>query len=124
MNTSLQILKTGRLSVLVQRHDLAIEDDRLVTGTTPSRERLRNLRELIGFVVSKPRPEPHGATTRPDFNDGANAVVFGLVDEVRIGERNVLERGQHWLEHALILGLGIREPISHEGTKNTKALKV
>jgi hypothetical protein len=115
MNTSLEILKAGRLSVLIQRHNLAIEHDRFAAGTPPLCERFRNLRKLTGLVVPEPRPQPHRVAGRSDVDDRPDAVIFGLVDEVCIGERRILERGQHWLEHGTILGIRVRVRVRDQG---------
>ena len=96
MDTSLELLKACRLALFVQRDDLAIEDDRGAERSAPLFQRRDDLRKLRCLLVAEPRPQ---ADRVPDLPDRADAVVFGLVDEVRIVERSLDNRGQHGGEH-------------------------
>src|SRR5436190_17172059 len=98
MNAPLQSLESSGAAVRIERDDLAVEDDRLLLPARPLRQGGGDLGELRGFFVAKPRPEADRACWR-DLGDRPDAVVFRFVDEMRILERRVLERRQHWLEH-------------------------
>ncbi len=97
MDAALQLLKAGRLAFVVERDDLAVEDDGRLEPPRPLLERGDEFRELAAFFVAEARLQPHWAC-RIDLGDGADAVVFGLVDELRILERGVDERCQHRAE--------------------------
>ena len=111
VNPALEILKAGRLAFRVERDDLAVEDERLLPVPRPLRERGGDFRKLVRLLVAEPRPQAHASLdsrTLPrfardrsrwlDLDDRANAVVFRLVDEVRIGERRIGQRRQHRLQ--------------------------
>ena len=91
MDAALELLKSGRPAVRVERDDLSVEHDRLFLPAPPLGERARNFRKLVRFLVAQARPQADGAAGR-DFGDRADAVVFRLVDEPRVLERRVLER--------------------------------
>ncbi len=125
VNAALKLLKSCRLAVHVERDDLAIQDDRRSSLRCPSSERSGDLGKLIGLVVAETRPETYqgpglralrgapslgGGGTRgasshggraprraqpADFRNCANAVVFGLVDELGVLERCVGKRREH-----------------------------
>ena len=96
MDSSLQLLKAGRLSLGVERDDLAVEDERRSQRPPPLFQRRDDLRKLLRLLVAEPRPQTHRAA---NLRDRANAVVLGFVDELRIVERRVGERREHGREH-------------------------
>ncbi|PYN28607.1 MAG: hypothetical protein DMD76_04455 [Candidatus Rokuibacteriota bacterium] len=83
--------------MLVQRDDLTVEQHVGLELACKDGERARDLGELAGLVVAEPRPEPHGtrAATGPHHGERSNAVVLRLVGEPRVGQRGLVQRGQH-----------------------------
>src|SRR5206468_12513914 len=66
----------GGAALGVERHDLAIEDDRLFQTLRPRLKRIRDFGELGGFFVAEPRPQAYTAAARRDLSDGPDAVVL------------------------------------------------
>src|SRR5882724_1934071 len=97
MYPPLELLESGRLALRVERNDLAVEDERRFPGMCPLCERCGDLGKLSRFLVAQTRPEVYGSLRR-DLDDRADAVVLGLVDEMRIGEWRVDERREHRAE--------------------------
>src|SRR6185436_8797514 len=79
VDPALEILKTRRRALRVERHDLTVEDDRLFQPLRPRPERLRDFRKLIGFLVAQPRPEMDAAAAWRDLGNRPDAVVLGFV---------------------------------------------
>ena len=99
VNPPLELLESARLAFAVERHDFAVEYDRLFQLARPLLERRRDFGELMRLLVAEARPERNTAL-RIDFGDGADAVVFGFVDERRVVERRVHQRREHGLDHS------------------------
>src|ERR1700730_17060396 len=80
MYPALQLLKPRGFAFLVERDDFAIEHDGAFQLLCIAGERSHEVGKLPGLFVAEPRPQ---AYRRPavwsDFNNGANAVVLGLV---------------------------------------------
>src|SRR5687767_3660949 len=57
VNAALELLKAGRLALVIERDDLPVEHQGLGALPGPLRERRRDLRELIRLFVAEPRPE-------------------------------------------------------------------
>jgi len=95
MNAALQVLKAGGLALGVERHDLAVEDDRLFQTLRPRPKRLGDFWELAGFVVAEPRPQADAAAARRDLSDGPDAVVLRFVNQVPVHQRRVGKRREH-----------------------------
>src|ERR1700733_11165501 len=100
MNPSLQLLESCRFTVAVERDDLAVEDEGRAKGARPLFQGARDLGKLRGFFVAEAGPETHAPPSLGHLDHRANAIVLGLVDELRIAERCVGERGEHGLQHA------------------------
>ena len=107
VNPSLQLLESCRVTVAVERDDLAVEDEGHAKRARPLFQGARNLGKLRGFFVAEAGPEAHAPPALRHLDDRANAIVLGFVDELRIAERCVGERGEHGLQHA-----GIRRRLS------------
>src|SRR5262249_51796600 len=97
VDPALQILEPGRLAVVVERDDLAVEDQRLLAPARPVLQRRRDLGKLTRLLVAEARPQADVIAFRRNFDDRADAVVLRLVDEVGIVERRVDERREHRL---------------------------
>ncbi len=97
VDPSLELLKPRRFAGRVERHQLAVEDDTGLDAAAELPQGPGDLRELGCLVVAKPRIQVDRALAagRFELDDGTNAIVFRLVDEVLTLERHVLERGEH-----------------------------
>src|SRR5438874_2946812 len=78
VDSTLQLLKSGRVAPGVERDDLSVENDRVSRLPRPCGQRGDYLRELAGFFVTEPRPQPHAAR-RQNFRNRPDAVVFWFV---------------------------------------------
>ncbi len=97
VDAALEVLEADRPLPLVERDNLAVEDDALLDLQRKAGERLRDGGELRGLVVAEARKKTdlrHGPA-RADVRDRPDAVVLGFVDEVRLDERNFGGRRQH-----------------------------
>src|SRR5437867_13357656 len=107
MNPTLKLLKAGRLAARIEGDDLAVEDGGDLRRASPLFECGGDFRKLLRFLVAQPRPQAYHAMglsaargdRPPDLRDRADAVVFGLADKLRIGERGVSQRRQHRAEN-------------------------
>jgi len=104
MNAALEILKARRPAGSIEGYDLAVEHQRFAALGGPSLEGLSNFWKLRGLLVAEPRPETHASANR-HIRNGADAVVLGLVDEIRVVELRVGQRSEHRLDH-LYVGRG------------------
>jgi len=93
VNAPLQALKPGRMAVLVERDDLAVDEQRSVERIRQGRQGFDNRRKLAGLVVAEPRP--HLDTPWFHVNQAPDAVIFGLVYETRLGQGRIGQSGQH-----------------------------
>ena len=94
MQASLQMLKAKRDTMLVNSHDLAIDQHGPVQTLRESCEGVDDLRELLGLVVTETRVDRDtdlGCATHID--ERPHAVVFGLKDEVGLGQDSFVGRG-------------------------------
>src|SRR5262249_42260922 len=57
VDAPLKILETGRLTLLVERHDFAVENDRLLARARPRGERAGDFGKLVRFLVPQARPQ-------------------------------------------------------------------
>src|SRR5687767_8573526 len=111
MDAALEALESRRTTLRIERDDFSVQDDRASQGTPPLPQRMYELRKLRRLFVPESRPETHarlpsrparpvrfGAPSGFDERNGAYAVIFGLVKQVRIDERRLgrRQRGQHW----------------------------
>ena len=84
VNAMLQPLKSRRPHLLIERDDLAVEDDRRLDLLQPRADRVDDVGKLRGLLVAVARPEAHGRrlgrAPGQDFDDGADAVDLRLVD--------------------------------------------
>ncbi len=87
VDAALQPLKPGGPAPGIERHDLAVEHDRARKRRphSPSaRDQFRKLRRLF-VAESRPEPDarwPGGCLPVRRQHDGANSVVFRLVDQL------------------------------------------
>jgi len=97
VDAALQVLKPDGPLPLVERDDLAVEDNALFDLQGEAGQRFRDGGELRGLVVADARIQAdlrHGPA-RADVRNRPDAVVLGFVDEVRLDERNFGGRRQH-----------------------------
>src|SRR5689334_6096374 len=97
MNPSLQPLKARRLTVLVQRDDLAVEQDRGLQLAREDAQRANDLGKLGGLVVAEPGGEAHATRAAARLHPGerSDAIVLRLVGETWVDQRRLVQRGQH-----------------------------
>ena len=57
VDAMLQLLKSGGAPFLIERDDLAVENDRRLDFLQPGCDRFDNVRELVGLFVAVARPE-------------------------------------------------------------------
>jgi hypothetical protein len=104
MDPRLEILEARRPPRGVERHDLSIQDDRRPEPPRQVAEGPHHLGKLGGLVVPEPGPDPDaGAGTRLHGDQGADAVVLLLEDQVfaakqSIADGSTRERGEHRAE--------------------------
>ncbi len=92
----LQPLKARGFPFLVERDDLAVEHDRAAQFFREACQSGDEVGKLRGFLVAEPRPDPHRrAAARINFDERADAVVLGFVDQSSGLERRFFEGGQH-----------------------------
>ena len=91
VDTALKALETRRLSLGVERNDLAVEDDGRFEVAAPGGEGVHQLGELGGLLVAEARPESHtrARCCRLDERNRADAVVLRLVEQIVADERRI-----------------------------------
>ncbi len=97
VNASLEPLKTRRTSLLVERDDLRINEQRGVDCGTKLLQRTHNGGELRCLFIAESGPEPNAvaAPLGRHIHQGPDAVVFWLVHEAAPGLRRVGQGRQH-----------------------------
>ena len=95
----------GRVTVAARRvgHEIqiAVEDEGRSKPARPLFQGAGDLGKLRGFFVAKAGPETHAPPSGRHFDDRTDAVVLRFVDELRILEGRVGERGEHGLQHVV-----------------------
>ncbi len=78
VNALLQVLEPQRITLRIERHDLAVEEHLGLAPPPPIFEGRRHLRELRGLVVAEARRDGHldAARARCDRDQRADAVVL------------------------------------------------
>ena len=97
VHAPLEQLKPGRLSALVERDDLAVEDERSLELPSRGFDRPRDRGKLRRLLVAVARPDVHGRSLRRrrDVDERTDAVVFRLVDQALLLQGGLGQRGQH-----------------------------
>ncbi len=111
VNAALQVLETHGAAAIVERHDLAVDQERRFELLfRKSLELSGDLWKLCGLVVAEPRVEAHGRTRARGREGGQrpDTVVLRLVNEIGAAERDLDGRGQHGLNDAVTITPGRR----------------
>src|SRR5262249_8840854 len=102
VNAPLQMLEAGWFTVVIERDNLAVEDQPIGKAPRPGSQRFDDLRELRRLLVAETGPQPD--TRRSDFSNCPDAVVFWFVNEIRVGQRRIDERRKHRAQNVVQAG--------------------